>query len=902
MNHQGRGGMEDFLDRFRIESGKLPTHTRFGGSFGSYYIPVIDNDRFFRVYARYIASRKFSQHYNGKASIGLVERHRDYGPVVIDLDFRHEPDINSIGSEPKRLYTRLNIDNFIRKYLAAANDWVSFPDELNIIILEKPQARQEKGIVKDGVHIVIPELVAHTRVQHLIRRDVIELCKRVNPFDGMSLCNTLENVFDEAVIKRNGWMMYGSGKEDDTCYEITRKICVTNKFGTFDIQFYDVIPPSDEIEVLEIIEYLSIRNKDESLAAAICPNKVAEIEREMRVEELSKHIIKRARLADHETHRVYATTDDYELAKKLVRILDDDRADEYDTWIKTGFCLHNIDDRLLPEWVEFSKRSSKFETGLCENLWSHMPRPEKALGMGSLRMWSKQDNPGLYDKVIKDCVSGRVQAAISGLHHDIAMVVKGLYTTRFVCTSIRNGTWHEYVGHRWRLCDSGFSLRKMLSVDVYNRFIDEAMKCSNEAQRITADQSAEDNSSVAVKHSVLTEQYKKLNQVAAQLKNSAFKDAIMRECKELFFQEGFESSLDTIPNLVGFENGVYDLITHEFREGCPEDMISFSVRYDYVPYDSGSEHVIDIMSFFEKVMPESAVREYLIRLMGSYLNGDIREERFHMWTGSGANGKSVTVKLFDECFGDYACKLPVALLTQKRAASNAASSEIARLKGRRFATLQEPSHDETLNVGLMKELTGGDRIMARQLYREPVEFQPYVRLSLICNNLPAIPSTDGGTWRRIRKLDFPSKFTDNPDPQNPREFKIDKSIEGKLTTWAPYMMAILIQYYKTYIEKGNPEPEEVMRATRLYQQSQDSVQLFITNTIEFDDDDHICIPEVHSMYKDFLNEMSIKGVTQKRLDFVRDLERLTGLKAVGNGPNQKISGLKLKTLQPDDDA
>ena len=54
--------------------------------------------------------------------------------------------------------------------------------------------------------------------------------------------------------------------------------------------------------------------------------------------------------------------------------------------------------------------------------------------------------------------------------------------------------------------------------------------------------------------------------------------------------------------------------------------------------------------------------------------------------------------------GDYGCKLPDTLLTAKRAASNAATPELATTKGKRIATLQEPDTNTKLNVGLMKEL------------------------------------------------------------------------------------------------------------------------------------------------------------------------------------------------------
>ena len=59
----------------------------------------------------------------------------------------------------------------------------------------------------------------------------------------------------------------------------------------------------------------------------------------------------------------------------------------------------------------------------------------------------------------------------------------------------------------------------------------------------------------------------------------------------------------------------------------------------------------------------------------------------------------------------------VSALCSRRGASNAADPELAMLRGRRFVAFSEPSKDEPINVGKLKEWTGGDTIQCRELYK-----------------------------------------------------------------------------------------------------------------------------------------------------------------------------------------
>jgi P4 family phage/plasmid primase-like protien len=215
-----------------------------------------------------------------------------------------------------------------------------------------------------------------------------------------------------------------------------------------------------------------------------------------------------------------------------------------------------------------------------------------------------------------------------------------------------------------------------------------------------------------------------------------------------------------------------------------------------------------------------------------YFTGD-----FIVHHNCGGNGKSKILELFELCFGDYCCKLPITIITRARGGGEAASPALARTKGKRFACLQEPEANESINVGLMKELTGGDTIMARGLHQDPFEFKPKFKMILTCNDLPSVSANDRGTWRRIRVVEFISKFTENPseDPDD-HEYPIDFELSDKLKEWPQAFMYILTQYHELYKKCGIKEPREVTMQTAEYENDSDVFKQFFNGKIvELDD-------------------------------------------------------------------
>ena len=176
------------------------------------------------------------------------------------------------------------------------------------------------------------------------------------------------------------------------------------------------------------------------------------------------------------------------------------------------------------------------------------------------------------------------------------------------------------------------------------------------------------------------------------------------------------------------------------------------------------EEEAEFNDFLDKLFPDYEVKEFILNNFAISLSGRSLIQTFNVCTGSGSNGKSVLFDFIENVFGEYFSSASPALLTKGRSDANNASPAIANLRGKRLICCSEPDEKEPIKTGVMKELTGGDKLVGRHLHMAPIEFRPQHSIFFACNDPPEVQTTDEGTWRRIRVVPFISKFVDADNP------------------------------------------------------------------------------------------------------------------------------------------
>jgi P4 family phage/plasmid primase-like protien len=387
-----------------------------------------------------------------------------------------------------------------------------------------------------------------------------------------------------------------------------------------------------------------------------------------------------------------------------------------------------------------------------------------------------------------------------------------------------NGDWFFFNGMIWKRDSESLEFRKRI-IDLSSNF--------NKIQNFYESKNAGDHSYDNI--------IKNLKSLVNKLHKTGFEDEIIKGAKMYYYDESFVKNLNSKKHLVPFNNGVYDLLRNTFRATTKEDYINLTVAYDYHP----EVHNPEVMNFLVSILPNKRVRDYVLKKMSECLNGDIPNTNFLMFIGDGANGKSQLLNLMKLASGELGEKVEVTLLTRKRNNANEANTEKIKLMNKRFAFLSEPEDGEKINISLLKELTGSEEIVARGLYQESVSFVMEAKLFLACNELPEIKGEDTALWRRIRVVDFPSRFVD--DPKEEGEFRIDRTLPSRMRediTWRQTFINILLQYYN----KNVPEPVEVKLKTNEYRQENNAFYSWMEENVKPKDNSILTLKAVCELY------------------------------------------------------
>ena len=496
-----------------------------------------------------------------------------------------------------------------------------------------------------------------------------------------------------------------------------------------------------------------------------------------------------------------------EVIKQYLDLLDSDRYVDRNKWLNIGYILYSIDKDYSDLWHYFSKKWDKYDENHCNVAWESFANNEQKYTVHNLMHLASIDSPNEFSALKVDIPNHDIKY-MRPYDNVISKLIYRMYGSEFICSDPQENEWYFFNGTRWNKENKNYNLRKRTINDVFTKV---------EAYRRQL-----------IKENAVDDIIKTYNSILRILGNG-----LKLNCLELeFYNSKFNTILDQNDNLLGFENGIYDLSTMEFRPGVCSDYVSMSTHYDFIEIPTTSPEYRKLDNLISQIFPNPEIKHFMMKALCSCLDGHTRDEKFYIWSGknhSGGNGKSTITDLALKALGDYGCMSPVTLMTGKPGNAGNSNSALANIRNKRLVIMQEPGASDVIQAGTMKNLTGGDEVSTRDLFKTQMSFKVKAKFFLCCNIIPSISVIDGGVSRRLLITEFTSRFVDDPMPDitnGIHEYKIDRDLKSILPDFKNVFMNMMLNYYKIYKVEGLVPPEIVRTITKKYESDNNVIKQF----------------------------------------------------------------------------
>lgn len=215
-------------------------------------------------------------------------------------------------------------------------------------------------------------------------------------------------------------------------------------------------------------------------------------------------------------------------------------------------------------------------------------------------------------------------------------------------------------------------------------------------------------------------------------------------------------------------------------------------------------------AFLDRVMPDVEQQEYLKRIVGYSLTGEIISQAFFIHYGSGANGKSVFLEVIRAVLGDYGQTIPRETLLAKKDSEHPTS--LARMKGMRFLEVSETAPGRRLDEEVVKNLTGDANVTARFMGKDYFDYRPTGKIHYVTNHLPVL-SDANSIWRRLHLVHWNVTI-----PEHEQDHRLAEKL---IATELPGILAWAVRGAQAWYEGGLRPPQSMRDALAVYRQDSD---------------------------------------------------------------------------------
>lgn len=246
---------------------------------------------------------------------------------------------------------------------------------------------------------------------------------------------------------------------------------------------------------------------------------------------------------------------------------------------------------------------------------------------------------------------------------------------------------------------------------------------------------------------------------------------------------------------------------------------------------------------------------WLQKALGYSMTGSTWEKAVFVCHGSGDNGKSTLLDTVRMILKEYSAILQIDSLMVRREESNNAQSDLADLRGARFAMTSETEAGQRLAEGKLKRISQGmGEVKAVRKYENPIVFPETHKLWMDANHKPVVRGNDNAIWNRLHLIPF--------DVTIPKAEQ-DRELGSKLLGEAGGILAWLVAGAVRWHREGLGKPPEVLAAGANWRQESDVLGDFINDRCELRPEAETQFKDLYGAYVDWCQKNNERPISRR---------------------------------------
>lgn len=231
-----------------------------------------------------------------------------------------------------------------------------------------------------------------------------------------------------------------------------------------------------------------------------------------------------------------------------------------------------------------------------------------------------------------------------------------------------------------------------------------------------------------------------------------------------------DSLIDTQPDYINLENGLFNIETYKLEAHNRETYITSQLPFSYDP-DADCPHFRKFLS--ETLVKSDGLMDFnlqclLLEGMGYSLTANT-DYRVSFWlVGASGTGKSVLVNVIQKLAGSSHAAIDLDALNDN-------PYQLADIAGKRLVTFTEPKANSVLADNHYKRLVSQDTIMARQIFGQPFRFVPICKLWGAMNHTPRVIDRSDAVFNRVMIIPMNRTI-----PEEQKDLRLGQKLESEL--------------------------------------------------------------------------------------------------------------------------